>query len=243
MITASSDTLALTVTNIIHALDARGWTPATSSNFSWRTAEQAQNGPGFWISRSGVEKARFCETDWLLYDPVTNSVTEPDASPSAETALHTWVYGSDPTARCVLHVHSPAAVVVSRGLQSQGYLLLQGWELQKAFAGVDSHDTPVVIPVVANSQQMADITQALGFAQFTAKAKAQAKTQAKTKANAPRELPDAVIARAFLIAGHGLYAWGTTPEEAYRHVMAAETLCQAELQWQQLQGASQGGAY
>ena len=38
----------------------------------------------------------------------------------------------------------------------------------------------------------------------------------------------------YVIAGHGLYAWGTSPEEAWRHTEALETLLTYQLDQERL---------
>ena len=42
------------------------------------------------------------------------------------------------------------------------------------------------------------------------------------------------LAPGYVIAGHGLYAWGTSPEEAWRHTEALETLLTYQLDQERL---------
>ena len=44
----------------------------------------------------------------------------------------------------------------------------------------------------------------------------------------------AQLSPGYLIAGHGLYAWGTSPEEAWRHTEALETLLAYQLSYERL---------
>lgn len=185
------------------AFGARGWIPAGAGNFSVRLdAETAA------VTRSGTDKAELTEADFLpvpLYGPGP-------AGTSAETALHLALYRRHPEIGAVLHVHSPASSVLSRLTEEEGRdaVVLQGWELQKAFAGVTTHEARVILPVLANDQDV----DALAV-------RAEAALSA---------IPPTV---GYLLAGHGLYAWGRTIAEARRHVIAIDFLLDAELRLRQ----------
>src|SRR6185312_12562049 len=89
-------------------LAARGWTPATSSNFSMRVdATHAA------ITVSGRDKGKLDRDDIMLIDMNGHAVGT-EARPSAETALHTQIYRRRPTAGAVLHTHSRTQSVASR---------------------------------------------------------------------------------------------------------------------------------
>ena len=81
--------------------------------------------------------------------------------------------------------------------------------MQKAFAGVNSHEEKIKIPIFDNDQDMDAL--------------------AKILANAWGE--DGLAVPGFLIHGHGLYAWGTDAAEAQRHVEGFEFLF--ECLWQE----------
>jgi methylthioribulose-1-phosphate dehydratase len=137
-----------------------------------------------------------------------------DQRPSAETALHTLLYRLYPHVTGVLHVHSVASTTLSRHLGAAGEILLQGYEMLKAFPGVTTHETAVRIPVFENSQ---DIPM-----------------MAETVARRLREQP---ALSAYLIRGHGVYGWGRDLEEAERVIEALEHLLLCEIQALQLRGA------
>ncbi len=181
---------------------ARGWTPATAGNFSARVdAERIA------ITRSGVDKGAITPADVAIL-----TLAKPKAPGiSAEAPLHVALFEARSDIRAVSHVHSPAAVVASRLAEDAGDIRLQGWELQKALAGVTSHEQTVVIPVLPNDQDT-DRLAAAAMARLAGPA------------------DGAVIAPGYLIAGHGLYAWGGSPEEAWRHVEAIETVLAHELE-------------
>ncbi|MCS6781551.1 MAG: methylthioribulose 1-phosphate dehydratase, partial [Geminicoccaceae bacterium] len=130
--------------------------------------------------------------------------------PSAETALHLQIYALRPEAGAVLHTHSPAQTVASRLYAEAGALRFSGYELLEGFAGIGTHETELELPVVPNSQDMAEIAR--------------------------RIAPALARERCFgyLIAGHGLYAWGRDPEEAARHLEAFEFLIRCELELRRL---------
>jgi methylthioribulose-1-phosphate dehydratase len=182
---------------------AKGWVPATSGNFSARIDENT-----IAITRSGTDKGALGRADILIVD-----LDAPDPRASAEAPLHYALYRDFPGIGAINHIHSPAASVLSRGLAG-GLLRLEGWELQKAFAGIRSHETALDVPVFANDQ---DTTRLAALA---------------TRRLAEPE--DAKLAPGYLIAGHGLYAWGASPEEAWRHTEALETLIAYQLSYERL---------
>lgn len=182
-----------------------GWVPATSGNFSVRCGEQLA------ITRSGRDKGQLTPDDVALI-----SLAAPAGSElSAETPLHLARYAADPGIGAVFHVHSPAAAVLSRRLEQQGQLILQGWELQKGFAGVTSHLTAVRVPILANDQDLPVLAS-----------KAEA---------ALRSEYHGCTAPAYLVAGHGMNAWGRTPSEAQRHLEALDALLVLHMQWMESQ--------
>jgi methylthioribulose-1-phosphate dehydratase len=111
----------------------------------------------------------------------------------------------------ILHVHSIAAVTLTRWLPEITHWVFEGYEMLKAFPDVTSHEARVDIPVFDNSQD----TEALG------------------RSIAPR-LSGQPLPPAYLIRGHGLNAWGRSLEEAERVLEALEHLLMCELQTLQL---------
>jgi methylthioribulose-1-phosphate dehydratase len=130
--------------------------------------------------------------------------------PSAETLLHVQVYRHFPEVRVVLHPHSVNATLLSR-LHSR-HVLLQDYELLKAFPGVDTHACEVVVPNFANDQDIGRLAEEVA---------------AYMESNAP--------VYGYLIAGHGFYTWGETVDDALRHVEAFEFLFECELRLRGLQ--------
>jgi methylthioribulose-1-phosphate dehydratase len=172
-------------------LHARGWLPATSGNLSVRLAPDRAL-----VTVSGRHKGRLGPDDFLIVD-LDARPQEPSKRPSAEALLHARLYAADPAIGAVLHVHAPFACVVSRAGSD---VRLQGWELQKAFPGVESHDAALVVPVFPNDQDIPRLAAAVHA-----------------------RLPGFAVP-GYLIAGHGLYAWGASLDDAYRHLEAFEAL-------------------
>ena len=191
------------ITNV-RELAAAGMTPATSSNFSRRLDERHAA-----ITVSGRDKGRLTEADIMVVDFDGNAVGS-DHRPSAETLLHTQLYRRFREIGCVLHTHSRVQTIASRLYAGAGHVRLEGYELLKAFAGNDTHETSVDLPVLPNSQDM------------------------RTLAAQVDALLDTQCLWGYLIDGHGLYAWGRDMAEARRHLEAFEFLLGCELELRKL---------
>ena len=180
-------------------LYGRGWSPATSSNYSARlSASEAL------LTVSGKHKGQLGPDDVLLTDMQGRSL-EPGKKPSAETLLHTQLYNWQARIGAVLHTHSVNATVLSRLCLSDS-LVFADYELQKAFAGITSHESQVEVPIFDNDQDIARLA---------------AKVQPWLDAH-----PDCV---GYLIRGHGLYTWGAQMSDALRQIEAFEFLFECEL--------------
>jgi methylthioribulose-1-phosphate dehydratase len=188
-------------------LAARGWTPATSSNFSMRIDDDA-----IAVTVSGRDKGALTPADVMAVSLAGNAL-DPALHPSAETALHLQIYRDEPGTGAVLHTHSHNQTVASRLFAAQGAITLRGWELQKAITGYTTHASELVVPVFPNSQVMPDI---------------EAQIAAWRAAGRPLH--------AYLIEGHGLYTWGRDMPEAKRHLEALDFLLACELDLKRLGG-------
>ena len=180
-------------------LYSRGWSPATSSNYSVRLNEQCCA-----LTSSGKHKGELTPADILVVDWNSHALTP--GKPSAETLLHTQLYGRDPAIGAVLHTHSPVAVVLSQ-IWPQDQLQLNGWELQKAFAGETTHEDAISFPLFANDQDIA---------RLAALVEQHMSTQGQ--------------GHAYLIRGHGVYTWGKDLAECFRHLEALENLLGYQLE-------------
>ncbi len=184
------------LTQVIHFLHAKGWAPATSSNYSFRMGGESN----FYVSQSGKDKGDFTAADFM-YVSAEGKPLEDARTPSAETALHCLLYQSYPEVHCILHTHTALNTILSQHFQKERELVLENYEVLKGFSGIKTHEVSVKIPIFANSQNVPEMAEEVRQYQ--------------------REHPEM---RAFLIAGHGMYTWGTSIPEAKRHCEVVEFL-------------------
>lgn len=156
------------------------------------------------ITRSGVHKGQLSPADIIAVDYGGKALVD-GQKPSAETLLHCQLYRLFPPVGAVLHGHSVAATVLSM----RGAITFSNYELLKAF-GFATHELDVVLPVYENDQ---DMPRLAAFIE-------------------PLLERDPPIG--YVIAGHGVYAWGTSVEHAYWRLEALEFLLQCELERRQL---------
>jgi methylthioribulose-1-phosphate dehydratase len=181
------------------AFHARGWVPATSGNLSARLDDGS-----IAITASGRHKGRLGEADIMRVDAQGGALD--GGKPSAETPLHLQLYALYPDVGAVLHTHSPGGVALSRAFPRLREWVIEGHELIKALPGQTTHAARIVIPIVDNNQDMRALATAIAPA-----------------------LSIAPTPPAYLIRGHGLYAWGADVSEAERVVEALEWLFAADL--------------
>lgn len=189
--------LAQQLVNAGHVLYAQGMVPATSGNFSARVGPEA-----IAITVSGTHKGHLDTSDIMVIDNQGNSID--GRRSSAETALHTQIYRHLPEAGAVLHHHSPRATLLSQLAGDR--IILSGYELLKAFPGIDTHEATVQVPVFNNDQDIPRL--------------------ANTVDNYMQSNGDLF---GYLIRGHGLYTWADTVERALNHIEAFEFLFRCEL--------------
>jgi len=185
-----------------------GWAPATSTNYSVRLPDDAA--PAYCaITSSGVDKSAIEVEHILSIDQHGNAIDVDGLKPSAETPLHILLYRTM-GAGAVLHTHSLSAALLSYLARDEGRILFSGWELLKGLSGIDTHEADISLPIFPNSQDM----QALSML-------------------VERSLSSERSCYGFLLAGHGLYAWGKDLPEAKRHLEVFEYLlqCQREVMW------------
>ena len=162
------------------------------------------------VTVSGRDKGRLTPEDIMLVD-LDGRAVGTDLRPSAETLLHTQVYAQKPEIGAVLHTHSRTQTVSSMLFAHAGSVRLEGYELLKAFHGFDTHETALTVPVFPNAQDMHVLTRDVG-----------------------EWLAQGGPAFGYLIAGHGLYAWGRDLAEAMRHLETFDFLLDCELELRRL---------
>lgn len=181
--------------------DAQGWVPATAGNFSARLAADCAA-----ITASGCHKGELEPADILrvnLQGEVLEAFT-PTARPSYETGLHLQLYRREAAIGAVLHSHSVAVTVLSRSCGDE--LRLRGYELQKLFTGFEDPQQTLAVPVFTNEQDMALLANQIDA-----------------------HMSEHGTGQAYLIAGHGLYAWGDNIDQARHRIEALEFMLACEL--------------
>lgn len=182
----------------------RGWCDGTGGNFSLVLDRDPLR---LLMAPSGVDKGSVRAGELIVVDGA-GLVVRGEGRASAETLLHLEI-----VVRCgagaVLHTHSQAATLLSRWAvaSADGAIVLEQLEMLKGLEGVTTHDTAVHLPVLANDQDLRRLSDRAG----------------PLLAAAPQGL---------LIAGHGLYAWGSDLFTARRHLEILEFLL--EQRWRQL---------
>lgn len=154
------------------------------------------------ITASGSHKGELDAAAFLLAD-LDGVPQAPGQRASYEALLHGRIYRRLPDAGCVLHTHSVANTLLSR---RQRAVTLAGYELLKVLPGVATHEACVHVPVFENDQDIARLAGRVD-------------DYMKQHTDTP----------AYLIAGHGLYAWGSSVAQARHRVEALEFLFECEL--------------
>lgn len=154
------------------------------------------------ITVSGKHKGHLTTEDIMLIDADAKPLDE--KKPSAETLLHTALYKRFPTVQAVLHPHCMSATLISK-LYSDA-VILENYELLKALPGIDTHACQMVVPIFANDQDIARLA---------------------AKVDAYLEQHPTVCA--YIIAGHGIYTWGSSVAVTLRYLEALDFLFECEL--------------
>ncbi len=186
-------------------LDRMNLAPATSGNYSIRTNDNEMA-----ITVSGAHKGQL-EPHQIMRADLDGKPLE-DKKPSAETLLHSVLYKAYPDVNAILHTHSVACTVLTR-LSSDDALTLSGYEMLKAYRGVETHDVSVSLPIFDNTQDMVDLS-------------ARVESMLRAKPETP----------AYLIRNHGIYGWGKDMAEAERVIVATEMLLSCEMHIKQIKG-------
>jgi methylthioribulose-1-phosphate dehydratase len=203
----SSDVLANQLCQTMAGIHRRGWCEGTGGNFSCTLEHSPIR---LLMAPSGVDKGAIGLEDLIVVD-ADGRVIDGCGRASAETQLHLAIV-EETGAGAVLHTHSQAGTLLSQQAcveegQKSGELLIHDLEMLKGLEGIDTHASSISIPVLANDQDLRRLSSAAR----------------PWLATAPHAL---------LIAGHGLYAWGSDLRAARRHLEIHEFLL--EQHWRML---------
>lgn len=174
----------------------RGWALGTSGNFS---AVVSFDPLRLAISASGVDKGALTPDDILEVDG-GGKLLRGRGRPSDEARLHLSVVRAR-GAGAVLHTHSMWGTLLSEAFAADGGLFVEGFEMLKGLAGVQTHEHREWLPIIENSQDMESLSRLLE----------------ETLARHPET-------HGVLLRRHGLYTWGRDLMEAKRHVEIIEFL-------------------
>jgi methylthioribulose-1-phosphate dehydratase len=191
-------------------LDAQGYCPATSGNYSVRL-----DAANLLVTASGRHKGRLGPEDFVVVDydgrprpngPAPSVPERPPTGPSAETPLHALMFRLDPSIGSVIHTHSVACTVLGLQLAGVPSLELAGYEMLKALPEVTTHERVVSLPIFENSQDI------------------------RALALRVQERWQATPFSGYVLRGHGLYAWGQNVDAALRAAEGLEFLMACELE-------------
>ena len=156
-----------------------GWMRGTSGNVS------VLDGSQLIVTASGVDKSSLGETDVVEVDAHGAALPGQSLTPSAEARVHAAILEAA-RARAAVHVHAMSGVLAAA--RWPGGVPLVDVEQLKGI-GRGAHGDLVTVPVVANSQDMDELSTRVVQAMDT-------------------RVPCVIVAE------HGIYTWGGSLEEA-----------------------------
>lgn len=176
-----------------------GWMRGTAGNLSLVLAREPLR---LAVTASGLDKSELTDADVVLVDGDGRSADSDDPRrPSAESGLHAHI-AARTGANAIFHVHALDAVLAGEywpdGIEIRDLEMLKG-------IGHPAHDVTVTIPVIQNHQDMA----------------VEAERFDAVYAGAADGVPEVPV---LVVAGHGMYAWGATAQQARHHLEIAEWL-------------------
>lgn len=187
------------IAQVIRNYNSKGWSPATSTNYSFKDEKNQ-----IWVSRSGIDKSEFKGEDFIKINLKGEAIEEyVNLKPSAETLIHCFIYKMFPETKVILHSHGVYPVVISSLEKTE--VSFEGYEIQKGFEGQKTHLNKITIPILDNSQEMSFFEKELVYKQAQ------------------------ITNHCFIIRKHGTYAWGKTLFEAKRHLETLDYLCECKL--------------
>ncbi|MBM3185610.1 MAG: methylthioribulose 1-phosphate dehydratase [Bacteroidetes bacterium] len=186
------------IAQVIRNYHSKGWSPATSTNYSFKDEKNQ-----IWVSRSGIDKSEFKSEDFIKINSKGEAIEEyVNLKPSAETLIHCLIYEMFPETKVILHSHGINPVLISTIEKTE--VTFEGFEIQKGFEGQRTHLSQIRIPIMDNSQEMPFFEKELIYRQSQ------------------------LTNHCFIIRKHGTYAWGKSLFEAKRHLETLDYLCECK---------------
>lgn len=172
----------------------RGWLFGTSGNLS----SVLQDVPlKLAITASGVDKGQLDASRIIEVDK-DSRVVRGNFNPSSETLIHIAIVKNS-SARAVFHTHSVWSTILSDAFAHRKGIELKNYEMLKGLSNVKTHEHREWIPIIENSQDVKSLS-----------------TKVEGLLREHRDI------HGVLLRGHGLYTWGSSIEEAKRHVEVLE---------------------
>lgn len=194
------ENLSREISRIGESFYSHGWVLGTSGNLS---AVVSDDPLLLAITGSGLDKGHMTPDQIILIDQDAK-VLRGNYRPSAETSLHVTL-ARETSCSAVFHTHSVWSTIMSKVHEKDGGIWIEGFEMLKALDGVKTHEHREWIPILMNSQDMEALSEQLVSI-----------------------LHDNPNIHGFMLSGHGLYAWGKSPQEAKRHVEGLEFLLEVQ---------------
>lgn len=189
--------IASVIASIAKTFHARGWLLGTSGNLSAVVRRQPLH---LAMSPSGVDKGELTAELMLLIDENGSVISDQKVKPSDESPLHVTIVKVR-GAGAVLHTHSVWNTILSDLFAADNGVAIEGYEMLKGLHGVPTHEHREWLPIIENSQDMTALANSIK--------------------GVLSENPEA---HGILIRRHGLYTWGSTLQQAKRHVEIIEFL-------------------
>ncbi len=190
----------------------RGWSVGTSSNYS---VVLDRDPCELLVTASGKDKGRLTKRDFVRVDRDGTPVAPNQPKSSAETQLH-CVVAQVLEVGAILHTHSVWATLLSNLYFEDGGITIQGYEMLKGLAGIDTHEYSLRLEIFENTQDIPVLA-----------------AQVRKRLTDPTN----PLKYGYLIRRHGMYTWGRDLDEARRHIEIIEFLLECEGRRLMLEGA------
>jgi methylthioribulose-1-phosphate dehydratase len=174
-----------------------GWMRGTSGNVSVVAQEEPRH---LLVSASGIAKHATQPEHAVVTDSAGRALEGQAHAPSAEAPVHAAIVDAV-GARSVVHVHAMSSVLAAA--RWPGGVRLSSLEQLKGL-GCSAEGEEYVVPVVLNSQDMADLSR-------------------RIRAALNPEMP------VVLVADHGMYVWGSSLDDAANRTESVDWLLQYRL--------------
>lgn len=212
---SSSAEVAQAMNEMAAYFDKRGWVGATAGNISCRLTTSSDGIQRMAMTATGTWKGLLVPDDILEIDfegnLIDSSACTVSKKPSTETPLHAVVYSMIPSSRCIAHVHSSNAAVLSRlalkrsGRPKQVVLGVSGYSYLKAFQNGKDGKGRLFVPIFDDHLPWPELV---------------------TLVSAYLEKHPSCLS--FILDGHGQFTWGRDLEETQRHTESLEQVLEME---------------